>query len=312
MKKLTNKLFISILTVAFAVIALGTTSFAWFTLGNTATIQPFDATVTSGEGIEISLDEENYRSTITPEEIFAELGLEDFRFQDVTTADGSAFKFMNANGQIVDSANPYDDGYIQFTLHFRSLDTANPAPKIYWTGVTLDSDGIPWTSDATFLDGKGISRTVSEVMTVKAANATRIGVFGDTTIIYERPDSDTEGTVIGNSDLGIQAGADLTAANGSVDYYWEKNPDGGAGFLAGVTSVTVPATVNNIGTGADELDNGILLTLTNPSETPNPEVDQWEGSVTIRIWIEGWDPDCFNAILRDQLSIGLVFSTVQD
>jgi hypothetical protein len=213
---------------------------------------------------------------------------------------------MDANGDLLASADPEVDGYIEFTLYFRSFDTANPAPEIYWTGVSLASDGIPWTSDTPFIDGKGVNRAVSEVMTVQAANAARIGVFGDTTIIYERPDSETQLTVIGNSDLGEHSSTlnyNLTDANGSVDYYFAKNPAG----PAGVATVTVPATIHNQ-TGVDELDATALLTLADIGTVG----DKYEGSVTIRIWIEGWDPDCFNAILRDQLSIGLVFSTVHD
>jgi hypothetical protein len=306
MKRLTNKLFISILTVAFAVIALGTTSFAWFTLGNTATISPFNATVTSGEGIEISLDGVNYRSTISSDEIVNGLLLTDFRFQDVTTADGSAFYYMDASGALVASTNAYDDGYIQFTLYFRSLDMENPAPSIYWTNTSVDSDGIPWVSDADFTDGKGASHVDTDPMTVKAANATRIGVFGTTNVIYELPASLTASTVIGNSDLGVQTAAVFTSAtNGSVNYYFAKNQN----LPAGSGSVTVPATVHNIEVGADQLDTTALLTLADTGATTG---DQFDGTVTIRIWIEGWDPDCFNAILRDELTIGLTFSTLQN
>ena len=45
MRKLRNKLLLSILTVALTFIALGTTTFAWFTLGGTATANAFEAEI---------------------------------------------------------------------------------------------------------------------------------------------------------------------------------------------------------------------------------------------------------------------------
>ena len=57
MKKLTRKLFISILSMAFAVIAIGTTTFAWITISTTAKVEEFSANVEAGAGgIELSWD----------------------------------------------------------------------------------------------------------------------------------------------------------------------------------------------------------------------------------------------------------------
>ena len=56
---MSRKLMVSILTLTFALLTLGTATFAWFTLTDTATISQFDATVMAGEGIEVSLGEDN-------------------------------------------------------------------------------------------------------------------------------------------------------------------------------------------------------------------------------------------------------------
>ena len=70
MTKLTRKLFISILTVAFAFVTLGATTFAWFTLTTTAKVETFDASMQSGTGIEMSLDGGlSYKNYFTTEEI---------------------------------------------------------------------------------------------------------------------------------------------------------------------------------------------------------------------------------------------------
>ena len=58
MKKLTRKLFISVLVAVFAFVALGTSTYAWITMSTTAEVTAFEAEVSAGEaGIELS---ENY------------------------------------------------------------------------------------------------------------------------------------------------------------------------------------------------------------------------------------------------------------
>ena len=60
MTKLTRKLLLSVLTVVLTVVALGTTTFAWFTLTNTAQIQSFDAEIIADSGIEIAIGNADY------------------------------------------------------------------------------------------------------------------------------------------------------------------------------------------------------------------------------------------------------------
>ena len=54
-KNLTKKLFLSVLTLAFAVISLGASTYAWFTMSKNAQINAFEAEVQAGEGIEIAV-----------------------------------------------------------------------------------------------------------------------------------------------------------------------------------------------------------------------------------------------------------------
>ncbi|MDD3106935.1 MAG: hypothetical protein PHP65_03940, partial [Bacilli bacterium] len=95
-----------------------------------------------------------------------------------------------------------------------------------------------------------------------------------------------------NSVLGSFSG-DITNANGAVNYFIEKTSH----EPIGASEVSVPATV----TSNDDLDNVGLVTL-------NTEEGSFHvGTVTVRIWIEGWDPDCFNSVLGDTITVGLVF-----
>lgn len=55
MKTLTRKLFISIFTAVFALVALGTTTYAWFTISTTAKLDAIAFNSRSGEGIRVAV-----------------------------------------------------------------------------------------------------------------------------------------------------------------------------------------------------------------------------------------------------------------
>ena len=65
MNKLSRKLLVSLLLLIFSVFALGTATFAWFSLSDTATVSQFDANISSSEGIEVSLGDSNQNSIPT-------------------------------------------------------------------------------------------------------------------------------------------------------------------------------------------------------------------------------------------------------
>ena len=54
-KSLTRKLTIAVIALVFAVVSLSTSTYAWFTMSNTAQVDPFTAEVKAGEGIEIAV-----------------------------------------------------------------------------------------------------------------------------------------------------------------------------------------------------------------------------------------------------------------
>ncbi|MGD9605572.1 MAG: hypothetical protein AB7V00_05430, partial [Bacilli bacterium] len=280
MRKLTNKLFISILTVAFAVIALGTTTFAWFTLSNTATVSPFQASVTAGEGIEISLDGTNWYTTLSEALMETTLNTSTFKFDLVTTPDGTTFTTLgggDATGK-----------YLSFTLYFRSF--ADASPSIYWNGVTLTSTGKSWQPDVSFNDSEaGVTTaltTASSPVMRYAANSGRILVAGDSTSIYELPSdfNSQDNTVLGEKLVTEITGTE----DGANAYYVAKKGTAPAGAAAAV----IPATV----TDSTLLNDAAILVLDTGS------ANAWSGTLTVSIWLEGWDPNAFNSILSDTLT----------
>lgn len=328
MKKLTRKLFVSVLSLAFAVVALGATTFAWFTLGGTVTASTFTADVTTGEGIEVSIDGSTFKSVLTTEDIIAEFDSKmntissgstfanNFKFRDNTSNDGLTIK----KGGVADAnATAFSDGFIEFKLTFRSP-TENQ--KVYLVqqedvsafdevadasslgGTYIVATGKTWTSDANVDmndDGDYIDEgeiAVSTAYTFYASNATRISFKGqettDAAVIYA---PEGQGTSFGAA---------------SVDGFAKKYADA-KGFV--IPNTTTPASGAALTT---TLGNGVAVcTLTtqnsNGHNTPATTTsDGWYyNTVTVRIWLEGWDADCINAILSSPLAIQLKFSATQ-
>jgi len=294
MPKITNKIFISILLIVFSAIILGTTTYAWFTLNNTNKVESFSATVTAGEGLDMSLDGINWFTNLSTEHIngylFNGYDIESthyppqypsFKYQANTSVDGKTIK-------------GYDDsaasGYIQFNLKIRTKNSEKLV--IYWKEATLFSTGKLWSCDvSSFVNAKGETITSdSGAIRYYAADSTRISVIkagsSDSPIIYELP------TSASNTELGSLDAADLTNAYGAVNYYHVKTGD----YPLRVEEVSVPAAV----TTQDAPGGASLLSLTQ-------EGQYYVGTVTIRIWVEGWDPDCLNFVLGDALTVGLAF-----
>ncbi|MGI6769102.1 MAG: hypothetical protein ACOX43_08485 [Bacilli bacterium] len=149
MTKLSRKLLLSVLTVAFALITLGATTFAWFTLSTKAEIEAFDVEVTSGAGIEISADGSNYSNYISAQQIYSAITSSNSStiLDHVTSKDGLSFTTIDYEGEL--SFNKVaNSGWAEFDLWFRSPEANVEVYMLNNTNVT--STGVKWISDANF------------------------------------------------------------------------------------------------------------------------------------------------------------------
>ena len=122
MKKLTRKLFISVLVAVFAFVALGTSTYAWITMSTTAEVQQFEAEVAAGTaGIELSEDGfTNWGAIITLEEDFTGQKLD-----DLTSQDGITFTNLKAVGSsMTEESVGGEQGYIEFSVWIRQTNLA--------------------------------------------------------------------------------------------------------------------------------------------------------------------------------------------
>lgn len=342
MRKLTTKLLFAIISAAFALVALGTTTFAWFTLTNEATISPFNAEITAGEGIEISLDGTNFYTTIPATVIQAKINSMNIELKDVTSSDGIEMTEIDGETTVPFLPAPGEDdknAFIQFDLWVRS---PKAGTKVQLKSVTFDSkiknpedtlvDPTPWNTDVIFANAKGklvvpyadaaeliaaapalIEAGIIEDFEVDSEEETLVSVTyrndediftdeniefgpkayyaedalrlsisdGVTTVVYQKAD-DTTNTLLGA----------VPNPNGMVDYYKNKN---GIDLITEYTPITLPTTTEVT------TNNKPLLTTLGDANEPT--------ELTVRIWVEGWDPDTFNAILKQVILAHIVFGS---
>ncbi len=289
MKRITRRLITVLMSVIFSFVALGTVTFAWFTLTNVTTLAPFEVDVSTSEGIEVALGDESYSDewfadvpTSTMLVYLKSLGYdESFGLKNVSSPDGINFKNMNNNNV----ENSISGGYLEFKLRLRSLVGGQ---KIYITTNTgFSSNPIEWMADATFRNSKGELIIAGDIVNYSVESAMRMSFQSkDAVIVYELPDSEN------NTAQGT-----TPQIPGAVEYYNVKhslNP-------LSIEGVRLAETITSF-VGAPAI-------VTLPTE--NPVDNYYQAIITVRIWIEGWDSDCIDALMNKNLTINLQFSTIK-
>jgi hypothetical protein len=315
MNKIARKLVLSALTVVLTVVALGTTTFAWFTLTNTAVVQPFQASIVTDTGIEVAI---NFVDATHPDLIWyttlTEAIIEDYivnssgftTFTHITTTTGyNNFNTLGSAGVV--SAG---GGWLEIPLIFRS----NSATAIDWTAVTLTSPASNWTTDVAFTSTIG-AVGANSIISIDASNAMRMSVQGttfpggtqtNTVFVYEK------GAVNSNVILGGDGVTPVNYANGvaadqgnagSYNYYFVKTgaligealptPTGTYAVIAAPTVTTINGTTNIL-----RVTDLVADTTYGTSHA---------GTITIRIWLEGWDADAYNSVLAREITAGFTF-----
>ena len=301
MKKLTRKLFISVLVAVFAFVALGTSTYAWITMSTTAEVTAFEAEVSAGDaGIELS---ENYDGTNLANSTWLSVltlqKLPTVALNDLTTTDGIKFydfsskptteagysseMTQNSTAQgYVDDVYTYNAnlGYIEHSIYIRRSSQTTGT-----TTVCVDGSEVVF-APATDASGSFtyIPKDASTATTIEnlyATNALRLSITGNTaTAIYEQKAGENENTE------GFTAGgfAHIYAAS------------------QGIKLPTAPTSypTYKAGTTDESQDSGTIITLT----------DQEPVKVTFRVWIEGWDDECHAQILKQKLSVKFGFRIV--
>jgi len=321
MNKITKKMFTAILSVTFSFVALGTVTFAWITLTNNVTLLPIDLNVSSYGGIEVALGNEDdmakayygYFTDVKKSSLITFLqnkgyDVEDdknFELKYVTSSDGINFEDMDGN--------PVDDqtgGYLKFYLTLR---TQTAGASVYLSPKTaLTSERKMWTADAEFDNAHGIHIMPGDVLPYSLANSARMAFTSEQNdsndvedFIYERPmfamDSPDDYEIdylLYDDFYGNYSHAEGGEAEegGAIAYFNakhrdENHKDTSQAKLAKTKSSFIkqkPIAVFN----GDPDDDGFYY-----------------ATISVSIWLEGWDADSINAALGGTLTVDIQFTT---
>jgi len=311
MKNLSKKALLSILSLVLTFAALGATTFAWFSLGTTATVDQFDVNVKGSEGLEISLgDTDAWYTTLSSDVIKAYLESQfdtnadtddtsgNLIMDGVTSEDGKEL-FLGYEYEYDDTTTPgtiymthntpavANKDFLTFDIKLRT----KLASKIDLNHLLVTGSGGTWTSDQDFTLANGSSVTVNQELTTDLADALRIAFVvteGDTTV-YEKE-------VNGINTLG----SNLDNTKGALRYFAKKT--GRDNILKpkeGWTPVVPGKTF--VADGTTQLTVADFTTA--PAEGSYNEV-----TITINVWFEGYDGEAFDAVLEQFVSIAMAFS----
>lgn len=289
MRKLTRKLFISILSMAFAVIAIGTTTFAWITISTTADINQFQATVETGAGgIELSLDKQTWTNSLD----ITENDFENFKgeLSDVTLTDAASetFKELVINNNTatyadIDGQLPYIK--IQFWVRNTNPATGNElnvsiAQNSVVFGGTEPTSYLP-DVDVTGFMGETGRKSMTNLC---ASNAARMMATDGTNRVLYQKDGNALATTTDQNTLGS------STSGFAYNYFTAKGISFGdlsapTGLDYKVPSVSDQTIISNLGST--------------------------EVLVTLYVWIEGWDNECHADILKDQLTVSLKLNSTK-
>ena len=308
MKSLTRKLFISVAVLAVAITAMSTSTFAWFTMSGTASIDTVTTSVDGGSGFLISSDGVSFGDKLTLSDVYTgdqaaanttygsapSDGTDDFDPTDISAtapifktltsvpgSEGKAFQDLAGNP---DTNSNVD--YLDFTIWF----TASAATPIYLHTATVTSATETFKPLASFTH-KTVDYAASSTIDVNAENAVRLSMVSSeatpTTQIINGPQI----AATGATDLGGTFNdVDNTVTDfASVAYY-------NAVMDTDLDSYTAPTTDYTYVTGKPAIIN---LAASNASAQ----------YVTFRLWLEGWDGDAFDAIRGQSITLDLTFTS---
>ena len=321
MLNLRKKLLVSIFTLMLALVAVSTTTYAWFTLGNSVQVSGIDMSVQGTEGLMMRVHEVNgvelstiestnpaaaeLRKWKISQDLTTLFAQEDFKTEfvpaslaaqlsDGTSCDPLKLYQLAVSGSSVEyselSQKPAGQSanYITITFEFYSLkdvdvtlDTLLVTPDKAAHSFTTPVDIIG--TDGNVVDEANTSHTIA-----RFANSVRVAYLNSTLYQIINPSVYNQGV----TELGTWSATTHT----SVKYYNDTSE---------VDIVSVPAEYSDYVTESTIGNGGSLVKLT--AANGAGEDPYYTGKVTLMIWLEGWDADCFNAVIYDKATVDMKF-----
>lgn len=314
MTKAKKRLLFSVAALVIAIAVATGSTFAWFTINREVNVEQMDISVTAGsQGIYIATAKAGpYKTALNAADLAAAGYKADASLDAVTSTDGKVIKDLDGNTIGADSKK-----FIEMKFYFRATGETVPTIDLKRTNNTEISGRNTilqphatnnaqtvfntWKDIAADDFGQTNAIALNAPVPVRAAHATRVSfdaVAHDTTTVSTRvwdPYYGDPATFRGKENPDNAGKFDNAVGNFALAYYNATKADDDA-------NLTWPTTGIAQTEAKDDFFSDVLK-LT-PTNMPNT----YEGELTIRIWLEGWDGDCMTSILGDKIVADFVFA----
>lgn len=358
-----NKIIISFMMFFVAIVTLGTTTFAWYTLARNVNVDDIILNISSGSELEMSLDMNSYQSSFSKEEMEAhvkKISNGELELIPVTSKDGYLLKQYKKKKEKDAISNKH---YLELAIEFRADNIVNYDNKKLGVFISdykekeFDSEednsntyviskGVLFNNTlADFRDSngtivkknqKGYLKKITESLRVSfcydySNNSTKIFDFSDhpeygygygynpVKVSAIGTEFDSEQIYYELIDEEYIIKNDVTIENYDSSKLYIDSLVGAASYCASCTTYKFdpPQEFNtriytkddvlknsDIGPkGVTSNANGLVAIMEYKQGT-----DDYRGGTTVRIWIEGYDADCYDIALDDVIKVQLAFN----
>lgn len=312
MKKINRKLLLSLLAIVFAFVALGTSTFAWFTLGTEVAVEGVEFTIDQQSGIEISQDKQSWKNSLTLTDMSAFEKLQPVTYSTKTIENVDTLGFRKINGAELNATDK-----AEFTVWLRMPAASKTNGDFSHIALTVLSaangsvDTSEYKSEFTIAssggDSKGLTKDIPYIF--DALNALKVSFkkSDNTEKIFAIENDYSFGTVPTPNEGVIDSGLALNFANAKGFTIEDTDKQ--------VVSFPTYATMDSIADNNLNANHQVLTVNTDflaPADIDVAEAMATQDAnyvyakLTVTFWLEGWDPDCINPIIADSSAFRFV------
>ena len=326
MLNLRKKLLVSIFTLMLALVAVSTTTYAWFTMGKEVSVTGISMNVQGVDGLYVRVvkingkaaaeleteknvtDEDKkvstFKASLDLSSVLTDVNLspltynvgakvlEDREGAESVVADGTG-EYIHVEFEFYSNAPLY--------VFFDDLSTTAANSYSFTTPVAINGVGTAPNQVIAPVEANGV------VTAARLANSLRVAYEDYAATVT--PSTSTEGVKIQYATIGTTSSKHVIPSEYDLDPEVQYGQWGGASveyynaFLTENEKISAPAMPYSWAI------DGTTTTTKNTSlvQLAGNETDGYYGKVTLTIWLEGWDSDCFNAIIEDQANINISF-----
>lgn len=299
MKKSSKRILVSVLTLVLTVVALTTTTFAWFSLSGTVSVNGIEGNIQTVDGLEVALKikgeaatGKDFQSNLSKSHFDKFItGLDDgFTFSAVTTTDNSKFTKLDVvDGNLtLDRPAESNEDYLEFDLVFRS----KTAGRVLLESFDLSGDDSTFNPEVDYVQYEG-QVAPSAVVNTSAKNAARLSLTSTADIGYNAYQAKEIANYNSTNNEPVEYGQWAFLQAKGVHIY--ESADTKLESFSGIN------LVNAVPQKDDIVDAEIVVL------EENTESGYFQGKTTVRIWIEGWDADTYDSVFGLKLEVAMTF-----